>query len=46
MTVKLRPLTLSEEIESDPVLANTKLIAEAWDSAGLYSVGKFIKLAD
>lgn len=30
------------EIESDPVLAGTKLIAEAWDAAGLYQVGKFI----
>lgn len=29
-------------IESDPVLANTKLIAEAWDAAGLYQVGSFI----
>jgi glycogen operon protein len=25
-------------IDSDPVLANTKLIAEAWDAAGLYQV--------
>ncbi|MFM7576920.1 MAG: hypothetical protein ACKO5Q_08290, partial [Microcystaceae cyanobacterium] len=24
----------------------TKLIAEAWDAAGLYSVGKFVELAD
>ncbi len=30
------------EIESDPVLAGTKLIAEAWDAAGLYQVGSFI----
>jgi glycogen operon protein len=30
------------DIESDPVLAGTKLIAEAWDSAGLYQVGSFI----
>ena len=29
------------EIESDPVLAGTKLIAEAWDAAGLYQVGAF-----
>ena len=29
------------EIESDPVLAGTKLIAEAWDAAGLYQVGSF-----
>ncbi len=30
------------EIESDPVLANTKIIAEAWDADGLYQVGSFI----
>ena len=30
------------EIESDPVLAGTKLIAEAWDATGLYQVGSFI----
>jgi len=30
------------EIESEPVLAGTKIIAEAWDAAGLYQVGKFI----
>ena len=30
------------DIESDPVLASTKLIAEAWDAAGLYQVGGFI----
>ncbi|WP_338461297.1 glycogen debranching protein GlgX [Synechococcus elongatus IITB7] len=29
-------------IDSDPVLAGTKLIAEAWDAAGLYQVGTFI----
>ncbi len=29
-------------IETDPVLAGTKLIAEAWDAAGLYQVGSFI----
>jgi isoamylase len=29
------------DIESDPVLANVKLIAEAWDAAGLYQVGSF-----
>ena len=27
---------------SDPVLADTKLIAEAWDAAGLYQVGSFV----
>lgn len=30
------------DIESDPVLAGTKVIAEAWDAAGLYQVGSFI----
>jgi glycogen operon protein len=30
------------DIESDPVFAGTKLIAEAWDAAGLYQVGTFI----
>ena len=30
------------DIESDPTLAGTKLIAEAWDAAGLYQVGTFI----
>ena len=30
------------DIESDPALAGTKLIAEAWDAAGLYQVGAFV----
>jgi isoamylase len=30
------------EIDSDPVLAGIKLIAEAWDAAGLYQVGSFV----
>jgi isoamylase len=30
------------DIDSDPVLADTKLIAEAWDAAGLYQLGSFI----
>jgi glycogen operon protein len=30
------------DIDSDPILAGTKLIAEAWDAAGLYQVGSFI----
>jgi len=30
------------DIESDPALAGAKLIAEAWDAAGLYQVGSFI----
>ncbi|MEJ2537262.1 MAG: glycogen debranching protein GlgX, partial [Calditrichia bacterium] len=29
-------------IESSPELAGTKIIAEAWDAAGLYQVGSFI----
>ena len=32
---------LLESLAHDPVLANTKLIAEAWDAAGLYQVGTF-----
>jgi isoamylase len=30
------------DIESDPALAGVKLIAEAWDAAGLYQVGSFV----
>ena len=30
------------DIESDPVLAGAKIIAEAWDAAGLYQVGTFL----
>ena len=30
------------DIETEPSLAGTKLIAEAWDAAGLYQVGSFI----
>jgi isoamylase len=30
------------DIDTDPVLAGTKLFAEAWDAAGLYQVGSFI----
>ena len=32
---------LIKEINTDPLLKKTKLIAEAWDAAGLYQVGKF-----
>ena len=32
---------LLEHLAYDPVLAQTKLIAEAWDAAGLYQVGTF-----
>lgn len=30
-----------ERIAEDPILRNTKLIAEAWDAAGAYQVGSF-----
>ena len=30
------------DIDTEPALAATKLIAEAWDAAGLYQVGSFI----
>ena len=30
------------DIESDPALAGIKIIAEAWDAAGLYQVGSFV----
>ena len=29
------------DIETDPILSGTKLIAEAWDASGLYQVGNF-----
>jgi isoamylase len=32
---------LIERIEKDPILSNTKIIAEAWDAAGAYQVGSF-----
>jgi glycogen operon protein len=34
--------TVLWDIECDPALAGTKMIAEAWDAAGLYQVGSFI----
>ena len=30
------------DIDTDPALAGTKLVAEAWDAAGLYQVGTFV----
>jgi hypothetical protein len=30
-----------EAIAEDPLLADTKIIAEAWDAAGAYQVGSF-----
>ena len=32
---------LLESLAADPILANVKLIAEAWDAGGLYQVGSF-----
>ncbi|HEV2636438.1 MAG TPA: glycogen debranching protein GlgX [Actinocrinis sp.] len=32
---------LLEQLAHDPVLRRTKLVAEAWDAAGLYQVGSF-----
>jgi glycogen operon protein len=32
---------LLEALAMDPVLSKTRLIAEAWDAAGLYQVGRF-----
>lgn len=32
---------LLESLAYDPILGNTKLIAEAWDAGGLYQVGSF-----
>ena len=37
----MRPSPVVQDIQSDPVLSNIKLIAEAWDAAGLYQVGSF-----
>ena len=34
-----------ELIAEDPLLADTKIIAEAWDAAGAYQVGSFAQLA-
>lgn len=33
-----------ESIAEDPLLADTKIIAEAWDAAGAYQVGSFANL--
>jgi len=30
------------DIETDPVLCNAKIIAEAWDAGGLYQLGRFV----
>ena len=39
-SVLLNP-PLLESLAHDPILGGTKLIAEAWDAAGLYQVGTF-----
>ncbi len=39
--VVLEKPPIIDAITVDPILANTKLIAEAWDAAGLYQVGSF-----
>ena len=41
MGVPLSNPPLLEALAHDPILANCKLIAEAWDAAGLYQVGNF-----
>ncbi len=35
--------SILSDIEKDPILSNTKIIAEGWDAAGLYQVGGFPK---
>jgi len=42
-----RPLAqppIVDRITQDPLLKNTKLLAEAWDAAGLHQVGSFFRL--
>ena len=39
--VPMRHPPLPWEIEMDPVLSRTRLVAEAWDAGGLYQVGHF-----
>jgi pullulanase/glycogen debranching enzyme len=41
-TVTMPSPPLIWDIETDPVLATVKLIAEAWDAGGLYEVGSFV----
>ncbi len=38
---RLDQAPLIEELSHDPVLADTKLIAEPWDAVGLYCLGEF-----
>ncbi len=35
--------SLLRDIQEDPILSGTKLIAEGWDAAGLYIVGEFLE---
>lgn len=37
----LNGASIIEAIGDDPILANTKLIAEPWDAAGMYNLGGF-----
>ena len=39
----LEPSPILEKMRTDPILRSVKIIAEAWDAAGLYQVGKFPK---
>lgn len=44
-----KPLATSplvDGISQDPILANTKMIAEPWDAAGMYQVGAFYPQED
>jgi len=38
------PSPLLKAMSSDPMISQVKLIAEAWDAAGLYQIGSFPKL--
>ncbi|MEL4504857.1 glycogen debranching protein GlgX [Luteococcus sp. H138] len=40
--IPLRNPPILWDIETDPVLADTKIIAEAWDAVGLYEVATFV----
>ncbi len=44
--IPVDPSIILEMISNDPVLRQTKLIAEAWDAAGLYQVGSFYAQKD
>jgi glycogen operon protein len=38
------PSPLMRRITADPILTQSKLIAEPWDAAGLYQIGAFSRL--